>query len=282
MLHKIISDLDRWSSLPNSLRSCVSIIKMNILPRVHFFSSMLPLPPPTQYWSKLQTAVTKFVWQGKRPRIKLSTMQRERQAGGLSLPNIKHYYWAFTLRPLLTWLQSETSVSWRALEESLVHPYTLQDLLYSNIPIVQCRCRFGPIVSQLLSVWRAVEKLCGCPYAWNPCSPLFNNARLLIGGHPIQFHQWKVRGVHILGIVYGDEGLRSFQELCTEFDLPRSSFFFYLHLRSALRAVPLQSPLSPHPLHTILHSTRGTSGLVSKLYWFISQHAYRPLALEAI
>ena len=84
-LNKIIADLDRWSNLPNSLRGRVAIIKMNILPRVNFVSSMLPLPPPPQYWCKLQSAITKFIWRGKRPRINLTTMQRERQAGGLSL-----------------------------------------------------------------------------------------------------------------------------------------------------------------------------------------------------
>lgn len=96
-LIKIISDLDR-EVYAAEFSSLVSIIKLNIPPRVNFFSSMLPLPSPPQYWSKLQTAVTKFLWRGKD--IKLSTMQRERQAGGLSVPNFKHYYWAFTLRPL--------------------------------------------------------------------------------------------------------------------------------------------------------------------------------------
>jgi len=77
-LHKIFADLDRWSSLPNSICGRVAIIKMNILPRVNFVSSMLPLPPPPQYWCKLQSAITKFIWHGKRPRINLTTMQRER------------------------------------------------------------------------------------------------------------------------------------------------------------------------------------------------------------
>ena len=74
MLNKVVADLDR-SCLPNSLRGRVAIIKMNILPRVNFVSSMLPLPPPPQYWSKLQSAITTFVWCDKQPRIKLTTMQ---------------------------------------------------------------------------------------------------------------------------------------------------------------------------------------------------------------
>lgn len=160
---------------------------MNILPRVTFFSMMLPLPPPPQYWSKLQRVVTNFLWRVKRLRIKLTTMQRQRQAGRLSLLNFKYYNRAFTLRSAFTWLQPEAKVSWRALEESLVNPNSLQNLLYSNVPISQCYRKLGPIVSQPISVWKATEKLCGCTSVWNSCSPLFNNPKLLIGGQPIQF-----------------------------------------------------------------------------------------------
>lgn len=282
-LQKMISDLERWSSMPNSLRSRVSIVKMNILPRVNFFSSMLPLPPPPRYWNKLQSAVTKFVWRGKRPRVKLSTLQRERQAGGLSLPNFQYYYWAFSLRPVLTWLQTDEAVAWRALEESLVYPHSLKELLFSNVPVRQC-AHFGPIVSQLLCIWRTVEKLCGCTTVWNPCSPLFNNAKLVIGGHPIRFPQWSIRGVRTLGNIYAEEGLRSFQDLCSDFELPHSSFFFYLQLRSALKInnVPLQGPLVPHKLYEALHTTRGTNGFVANIYWFMMRHSYKPLAVETI
>lgn len=186
-LNKIISDLDSW--MFDGLRCWIHFTgkyqysRLKILLRAHFFSSMLPLPPSPQYWSKLQTASIKFLWWGK----------------WTNFPNFKHYNWAITLRPLLTWLLPEASVLWYALKESLVSPYSLQDLLYSNMSITQGRHKFSPIVSQLFSVWRAAEKLCGCLFAWNPCSPLFNNARILKGGHPIQFSCWKEReaSVHL-------------------------------------------------------------------------------------
>ena len=40
--NNIETDLNRWSHLPKSLQACVSIVKMDILLRIHFFSSMLP------------------------------------------------------------------------------------------------------------------------------------------------------------------------------------------------------------------------------------------------
>uniref|UniRef100_A0AAQ5YHX5 Reverse transcriptase domain-containing protein n=1 Tax=Amphiprion ocellaris TaxID=80972 RepID=A0AAQ5YHX5_AMPOC len=167
-LNKVVADLERWFSLPNSLCGRLAIIKMNILPTVNFVSLMLPLPPPAQYWSKLQTAISKFLWRGKRPCIKLTTMQREKQDGGLSLPNFKLYKWVFTLRPLLTWFQSDAQVSWRAMEERRLAPYFFYNFLHSNISIHQCRVRFGPLMSYLLSIWRKVEKLADCSAVLGP------------------------------------------------------------------------------------------------------------------
>ena len=223
-LNKISLDLGRWSSLPNSLQARVSIIKMNVLPRVNFVSSMLPLPPPAQYWTKLHSAISKFVWNGKRPRLKLSLLQRARDDGGLSLPNFKFYYWAFTLRPLLKWFDSSQNVSWRELEESLVHPIELRDLLYSNITTSQCKVRFGPIISQLVAVWRAAEKLCKIDLKWNLFSTVFNNHGLLLENRPIRFPRRSSKGIHKLGDVLDENGLHSFRNLCDIFNQPGSYF----------------------------------------------------------
>ena len=73
--NKVKADLDRWMSLPNSLRARVSIVKMNILPRINFISSMIPLSPPVNYWNKIHSCVSRFIWNRKRPRLKLSVTQ---------------------------------------------------------------------------------------------------------------------------------------------------------------------------------------------------------------
>lgn len=61
---EVMTDMDRWRHLPMSLRARISAVIMNILPRVNFVSSMIPLPPPPKTWKKLQSAMSKFMWGG--------------------------------------------------------------------------------------------------------------------------------------------------------------------------------------------------------------------------
>ena len=134
----VLKDMDRWISLPMSIQARISIIKMIILPRINFVSSMVPLPPPSDYWSKLQSAVSKFIWKRKKPCLKMSILQRRREDGGLSVPDFKFYFWSFVLRPLPIWFNPSISVSWRSLESSMIEPWTLHDVLFVNISKKQC------------------------------------------------------------------------------------------------------------------------------------------------
>ncbi|KAJ0069841.1 hypothetical protein NL108_015071 [Boleophthalmus pectinirostris] len=228
-LTKVISDLERWSKLKNSLRSRVSVIKMNILPRVNFISAMIPLSPPRQYWSRLQSAVNKYIWNGKRSRIKLHTMQRDREAGGLSLPNFELYNWAFTLRPLVVWFSSDSQVSWREIEGSLVSPHPLRQFLNLYTRPIHSSV-YGAIITHLINVWEKAGKLCGGRFPWDPGIPLSGNKRLQIGKRPMQFAAWEEKGISVLGDLFEDNGLLSFMDLCAKYDLSRVTFYFYLQL----------------------------------------------------
>lgn len=108
---------------------------------------MLPLSPPKGYWEKIHGLLSKFIWRGKRPRPKLSTLQLGRQEGGLAVPNFKMYFWLYVLCPISVWLNHNASVSWRAIEENLASPHRLQDLEYCKLTPKQSRSKLGPIMS---------------------------------------------------------------------------------------------------------------------------------------
>ena len=70
-LNTISNDLKRWNQMTNTLQTRISVIKMNILPRINFLASMIPLPPPEDFWNKLNSDILSYLWKGKKPRFKI-------------------------------------------------------------------------------------------------------------------------------------------------------------------------------------------------------------------
>lgn len=155
---------------------------------------MLPLSPPNGYWRKLHSAISKFLWNNKRPRLKMSTIQQRRLDGGLAVPNFKLYFWSFSLRPLINWFNPKAVVSLHALEEELVSLWRLQDVIFTNISIKQCQLCFEPLIAYVIQIWRNSQKSCAILCPWHLDSPIFNNNQLLIGRRPIIFSQWEKKG----------------------------------------------------------------------------------------
>lgn len=109
VIQNISKDLDRWSMLPLSLLGRVESVRMNVLPRLLYPFQMLPIDVPKATFDKLDKLISKFIWQGRRPRIRLKTLQLSKSCGGLKLPNLRYYFWAAQLKPLTVWIQDSGS-----------------------------------------------------------------------------------------------------------------------------------------------------------------------------
>lgn len=134
LFKSITEDLDRCSKLTISLAARISIVKMNLLPRVTFYSSMLQKPPSAGYLNRLQILVSKFILKGQKPRIRTTILQRDNRSGGLKIPNFELYYLSFMLRPLSKWFE-ELKTPWVQLEKHIISPYTFKDVLFFRLTI---------------------------------------------------------------------------------------------------------------------------------------------------
>ena len=74
LIQTISEDLHRWSALPLSLLGRIESIRMNVLPRLLYPFQMLPVDIPKTTFDKLDRLISKFIWQGKRPRVRLKTL----------------------------------------------------------------------------------------------------------------------------------------------------------------------------------------------------------------
>ena len=102
--NSINQDLLKWSKCQFSWSARMSIIKMNILPRLNFLFQSLPLDINEKTLLNWQSVINKFIWNHRRPRVSFKILQDEKMRGGLKVPNIKLYYHAAKLVWILDWI----------------------------------------------------------------------------------------------------------------------------------------------------------------------------------
>ena len=103
LLNKFKIDIERWSPLLLSLWGKVNVIKMNCTPKFNNLLQALPMKIPLKYFKQFDRLCNKFLWNNKRPRMNLKKLQRPVDQGGLGVPNLLFYHYAFSLRRLVHW-----------------------------------------------------------------------------------------------------------------------------------------------------------------------------------
>ncbi len=151
---------------------------------------MLPLSPPPGYFKEINSIISKFIWNDKCPRIKLTTLQHPNSAGGLAVPNFELYYWSFQLKALHNWVDPQSTVSWRVIEADKVKPNRLQDILFTGTGKKGDNYKFGPVVANSIKIWKTVERRIGGPFKFCNSTPLWHNFNFVCGNRPFVQPSW--------------------------------------------------------------------------------------------
>lgn len=130
LISEIRSDIQRWNAVPFlSLYSRIESIRMNILPRMLYLFQCLLVQIPLKHFLEWDRLISRYLWQGKKARIKYTTLQLRKEKGGMGLPCLKEYYYAAQLRPLVCLCSPTYRAGWKEVEGTMVKNTPIMALL---------------------------------------------------------------------------------------------------------------------------------------------------------
>lgn len=271
LINKLKTDIARWNSNPfMSLTQRIEAIKMNILPRILYLFQALPVEIKPQQFNEWDKILSRFIWQGKKPRVRFKTLQLPKKEGGMAVPHLRNYFYSTQIKPLLNLCNPEYNARWKDIEKTLIKDSPIQAVL-GNKEIKQTISKLkNPWLKFQLKIWNTIKtdyKLLDKLWfiRWIAYDPDFKPNQL-----DLRFKTWTSKGISTYYSLTNKGILKDFQTLKREFSLEQQDFYRFLQLRNYFDKcnkpphVDLEDAILKEFLRS--YSNESIKGAISRLY----------------
>ena len=209
------------------------MLKINILPRLLFLISAIPLKFPLYWFTEINKLFTDFLWSNKKPRISYKRLTRPRKRDGLGVQDVYSYYLAYNARFPLLWAytgQSEFG-SWKWVDENILANQDKSLSLTALWYYPKTNLKIGnPLIKFSCEVVKIIQKRLPFNGAYLPSCPIWSTPVLKAGGKTLTNKSWQQRGINQVGQIVKDGYMVPFNVLKTQYDLKDVDFFaFYMY-----------------------------------------------------
>uniref|UniRef100_A0A803J592 Reverse transcriptase domain-containing protein n=1 Tax=Xenopus tropicalis TaxID=8364 RepID=A0A803J592_XENTR len=260
-----------WETLPLGPTGRIHLIKMFIQPKMLYILWHSPIRIPKKTFTKIHSQFTKFIWGTSRARLRLSTLMRPRDKGGLALPDMYMYYLAAQLTHISPMIHNELSPPlfqlWSQATNGMETPWhalLIKHINNEHLPITALQCA-------VLSTAHKLIKYTGYP----PQMPIWQNAILPKMAQCNPSKVWQTLGITTLGDVWENGQTIPFSTLQKDRHLPTNQWLTYHKLKTALTTRWPGTDLevnNSQVLESLLNPTQ--KGKMSTLYKLLSKPVY--------
>jgi len=191
-IEKIDCIMHLWQQRCLSLRGRSIVIQTLLSSRIWYILNVQPLPE----WAEthLKKCFTNFLWNGKPPQIKATTLIGKENQGGLNIPDIRLRCLAFRLKWLRKYFDSDVNIMWKHTMNHFLSNYQNMGLTYETFSLIYEKISLNKVplfYRELLEAWDTInlgerQMPMSLPDIYN--QPLFSNPNIIKETKMLYFH----------------------------------------------------------------------------------------------